>query len=81
MGMVMEGEKLGLAIVDEDGNLVFKGTLKIPMFANLQTVVTDKAITEPIEEFKPSLIFVAANCRQALTLRKRLREHKGTARQ
>lgn len=79
--MVLEGEKLGLAIVDEDGNLKFKGTLKIPMFANLNTVVTDKAITDPIEEFKPELIVVAANCRQALTLRKQLRETKGNARQ
>lgn len=73
MGMVLEGEKLGLAIVDEDGSLKFKGTLKLPMFTNLNMLVTDKAITEPIEEFKPELIVVAANCRQALTLRKQLR--------
>lgn len=73
MGMVLEGEKLGLAIVDEDGNLRFKGTLKIPFSSNLKTVVTDKSVTEPIDQFKPDLIIVAANCRQSITLRKQLR--------
>jgi hypothetical protein len=67
---------LGLAIVDEDGNLKFKGTLRIPFSSNLKTVVADKSITEPIDEFKPDLIIVAANCRQAITLRKDLRESK-----
>ena len=76
MGLVLEGEKLGLAIVDEEGNLKLKGSLKIPFNSNLETVVKDKSLCDPIDEYKPELIIVAANCRQAITLREGLRKSR-----
>jgi hypothetical protein len=76
LALVLEYDKLGMAVVSPEGELRFKGIIKVSHESNIEFIVKDKVLNDHIDEYKPDLIVISANCRQSIILRKELREVK-----
>jgi hypothetical protein len=70
LALVLEYDKLGMAIVSSEGELRFKGIIKVSHESNIEFIVKDKVLNDHIDEYKPDLIVISANCRQSIILRK-----------
>jgi len=76
LALVLEHDKLGMAVVNPQGELLFKGIIKVSYESSIEFIVKDRVLNDHIDEYKPDLIAISANCRQSIILRKELREIK-----
>jgi transcriptional accessory protein Tex/SPT6 len=73
LAMVLEQEKLGIAVVDEIGKEHSPLSIELRADDELKKFVNNEILSHLIEEHHPDMILVSANCRRAQTLRKELR--------
>ena len=71
--MVLEDKKLGIVYVDEAGKPHSPLQITLVNDEELKRFANDEIIKKYIEDFKPDLICIAANCRRAQTLRNAIR--------
>ena len=68
--MVMEKDSFGMAFVNEEGESSHPLKLKIMNDEDIRAFVSDTTLYNYIEDYKPDMILISANCRKAQTLRK-----------
>ena len=69
----MEDKKLGIAFIDEFGQSHSPLQITLSNDEELRKFAKDDILQKYVEDFKPDIFYLAANCRRAQTLRKAIR--------
>ena len=62
-----------MAFINEKGQSHYPFKLKIGNDEDIKNFVSNEILYKYIDEYKPDMILISANCRRAQTLRKELR--------